>query len=583
MLKDKNPKILFFDGSFGTYYNKIKNNNDICELANLSDKNTVFNIHKEYLDVGVNAIKTNSFGVNSLLSDDPQKIEDIIKNGYEIATSAVNGTDAIVFADIGYINSDEKETEDEYVALSNCFIECGAKNFLFETFPDYDVLIPVLEYIKKTVPDCYIIVSFAVSQDGYTKKGHYYNDLISIASKNVDVVGLNCICGPNHLYNLIKELDLTNIKFSAMPNSGYPTSVNGRTVFFDNAKYFSQKLADIYGLGVTAIGGCCGTTPEHIRYTLEKISKLHQVNIIFPKEKAKETTTTVTINSFKEKLEENKEVIAVELDPPLDTDCSYIISAAKKAKLAGADIITIADSPLARTRAESIILAAKIKREVGIEVIPHLSCRDRNHIGIKSSLIGANIEDINNILVITGDPVALTDRGSYKGVFSFNSFELISFIHSLNIEVFSNSPFYIGGALNINTSNFESELDRAKKKIDNNAKLLLTQPIFTDTAVENLSLSRKSLDCKILTGILPVAGYKNALFLKNEVTGIDIPESLLDLLKDKTIDESNKISIDFCMNMVKKTIDICDGYYLITPLKKIDLVCDLLKKIRSLY
>ena len=586
MVKIKKTK-LFFDGAFGTYYHKLTHNTDKCELANLNDRDTVYRIHREYLDAGVNAIKTNTFGANFLLHDDFSFVKDVIINGYEIAQNAVEGTGALVFADIGYINPEEESENisDEYIRIAQVFIECGAKNYLFETLAEYEVLLPVLAYIKEKVPDAFIIVSFAASSDGYTKKGLYYEHLIGEASSNpyVGAVGLNCICGPAHLYDLIKKLDLSGINFSAMPNSGYPSTINGRTVFQDNAEYFALRLSEIYAFGVRIIGGCCGTTPEHIRLAIKRIEDKGQVSFISIANKKTFSGKVTTVNSFKDKLESGKKVIAVEIDPPMDTDTEYLFSASARAKSAGADIITLADSPLARSRADSIVLAAKIKRDLDVEVIPHMSCRDKNYIAIKGSLLAANIENINNILIVTGDPVAQTDRGSYKGVFNFNSRNLMAFIKSLNEEVFQSAPFYIAGALNVNSLNFSHELKSAEKKVAGGAKVLFTQPLFSKDSIENLKEARERLDCKIMAGILPIASYKNALFLNNEVSGIRIPENVLSLLKDKKPDDALKVSYDYSMRTVREVTDFCDGYYLMTPLKKIDLVVSLIEEIRRLY
>ncbi|MGL6174322.1 MAG: bifunctional homocysteine S-methyltransferase/methylenetetrahydrofolate reductase [Cellulosilyticaceae bacterium] len=572
-----------FDGGFGTYYSQFISSTDYCERANLSHPNLVYRIHKEYLEAGANAIKTNTFGVNSLLFDQ-EEISQIISSGYQIALSATEGTDAKVFADIGYINLATESTPTEYLYLADLFISCGAKHFLFETLAEYEVILPAVEHIKRLVPDAYIIVSFAVTQDGYTQNGHYYKDLLYKASTHsaINTVGLNCICGPSHILNLIKSLDLQTLSFSAMPNAGYPATINGRIIYRDNAEYFSQKLVDIAALGVTALGGCCGTTPEHIRLTIQKLADVSTPSFSALTVSPAQPQSSGTIGSFEKLLSLSKKTIAVELDPPINTDCTHILSAAKLLKEAGADIITVADSPLARTRADSILLAAKIKREIGIEVLPHLSCRDKNHIGIKGSLLGANIEGVHNILAITGDPVAQTDRGHCKGVFNFNSFNLISFINSLNSEVFTDTPFYIGGALNVNTPQFEHELNRAMHKKENGANFFLTQPLFSEESVANLHLAYSQLDCKILAGILPFASYRNALFLNNEVSGITIPDEVLASVQDKTPEEVIPLSIAFSSQIINQCFDSCDGFYLMTPLKKTELICELIKQIRKL-
>lgn len=573
---------LFFDGAFGTYYKKIKDADYPCEFANIKDQETVLRIHKEYIAAGANAIITNTFAANYFLTEDEDELKSIISNGFALAQKAVSGTDVNVFADIGSIDSDNENEAAQYLAITDLFIDCGATNFVFETLSDLEDILPAVTHIREQVQDACILVSFAVSQDGYTKHGRYYKNLVSEAKKHpIDIIGLNCVCGPTHLYHLIKELNLDGVTFSAMPNSGYPMTVGGRTEFRDNPDYFSEKLLDIYKLGVHHLGGCCGTTPDHIRQSVLKINALQSNTSALHKQPKHRETNTMIISPMQEKLLRGEKVIAVELDPPVDTDTDYLLSAAAKAKEAHADVITIADSPLARTRADSIMLASWVKRIVGIDVLPHMTCRDKNHIAIKASLIGACIENVHNVLVITGDPVTQTDRNVSKGVYNFNSHRLISYIESLNQEVFSHAPFFIGGALNINARQFENELDRAKEKVKNGAKILLTQPIYTEQNIKNLSLARQSLDCKILAGILPIASYKNALFLNNEVAGIEIPQKILDSLKDQPSEVVRQISVDYCKGIIRQSLDLCDGYYIMTPLKKIEFVCDIIDYIRS--
>ena len=582
-MKKTFEEAMVFDGAFGTYFHQLKNVGSACELANLEDSDMVYRIHREYISAGANAIKTNSFAVNSAVFADKTLRDKIIEKGFEIASAAVKGSNVKVFADIGYINSSNDDVSNEYCDIVMQYIELGATNFLFETNPEFEQLVPALKLIQENVVEAFVIVSFSVSQDGYTRKGFNYKKLIAEAkdSKMVDVIGLNCTCGPSHMLELIEFLDLSDTEFCAMPNAGYPENVVGRTYYRDNVGYFSRKVSEIYKCGVKIIGGCCGTTPEHIRATVLEIAKLDGSVYLSHDETTYNNFSKNNKNIFKDKLLAGEIVIAVELDPPVNTDTRYIISAAGKAYSSGADIITISDSPLAKPRADSAMIAAKIKREIGIDVLPHMTCRDRNSIGIKSSLLAVNIEEIKNILAVTGDPVSDPDRNDGKGVFSFNSFNLISYINSLNSGVFEDSPFFIGGALNINAQNFEAEILRALKKKEAGADFFLSQPMFSKESVERLLLARKRLSSKLLAGILPVAGYKNALFLDNEVAGISIPNDIIESFNGKTEEEVQKISFDYCTSLVDNLKGKCDGYYLISPLKNIDVVCRLIKYIRG--
>ncbi len=571
--------IKFFDGAFGTYYYSKTSNTAECELANINDAQTVLKIHNEYIDAGAQAIKTNTYGANTLTFKD--NLKEIISSAWDIAQKASERKNTLVFADIGYIPTDSQTAVQMYIENAEIFLSLGAKYFLFETLSEFEVIEPALDYIKNRRPDSVIVVSFAVSQDGYTKKGHYYRTLLQSAdsNKNTDIVGLNCLCGPSHMLSLIKNLPPLTKRFLAMPNSGYPSTVNGRTFFQDNAEYFSDKLSEIYMQGVDFVGGCCGSTPKHIELAVKKIKALPapQKCENIPSESAVPVKKTIY-----DIIASGEKIIAAELDPPADCDCSFIIDAAAQFKRAGCQIITVADSPLSRTRADSIMTAAKIKREVSIDVLPHISCRDKNIIALKGGLLAASFENINRVLVITGDPVSKTEHINADAVFNFNSFELINYISSLNEDVFSHSPFIIGGALNVNANNFDNELKRAQKKIANGASFLMTQPIFSNAAIENFLRAKRELPCRILAGIMPVAGYKNAVFLVNEVSGIEIPQSVIDSLKDKTPGEAAKISCDYSMTIIDKVYDAADGFYLMTPLKKTNITLNLIKRIENL-
>ena len=560
-------KPLLFDGAFGTYYYDLTQDGGPCELANIQNPQMVEKIHGQYLDAGATAIKTNTFSVYQF--DAPTR-KQIVEQGYLLAKNAAKDKD--VYADIGYINDDEIDSTSIYAEVAEIFLEQGADRFLFETFASYEEAAGIFAMIKQKKPSAQIVLSFAVSQDGYSRKGHDYKDLLRVAQDdpNIDMAGLNCVCGPGHLYHLIKDAGEFKKPFIAMPNAGYPTTYNGRILFRDNAGYFSDKIISICALGAAAVGGCCGTTPKHIRACAQKLALpfgTEEQTKAKPLPQNKAQTGAVAFAT-------DKKLIAVELDPPLDSDCAFLLSAAADMKTAGADYITVADSPLARTRADSVITAAKVKRECGIDVIPHLSCRDKNHIGLKGTLLGAAMENIDKILIITGDPVADTTRS--RGVYGFNSYDLIALAKSLG------PGMLVGGALNVNAVRFEKELERAKRKMEKGANFFLTQPIFTDVAAQNFLQARKELDCILFAGILPIASYKNALFLNNEVSGIDIPRTVIDRMQDKTQEQVYDISIAYCRGVIEKIYTACDGFYLMTPLKKTDLVAKLIKEIKNI-
>jgi len=586
-----NKKPFIFDGAFGTYYFKMRQEHSSevsnCELANLENKESVYKIHRAYISEGVDAIKTNTYGANLNLNLNSEKLSEVLESGYEIAMLAAQDTKVEVFADIGYINSERENLAKEYLDITQTFIRLGAKNFLFETFADFADVLPALRLISSSVENACIAVTFAVSQDGYSNKGVFYKNLIHDAANTglIKFVGLNCTCGPSHMFQLFQKLEVKdlnkNIRLCAMPNAGYPSNENGRTFYRDNIEYFSDVILSIVELGVDVIGGCCGTTPEHIKASIFALGKAKNTLPSEYSNNIEYKTIETHSNLFRENLFSKSKSIAVEIDPPINTNIEYLLSASYKAHSAGAGVITISDSPLARTRADSFLMASKIKREVGIEVLPHLSCRDRNHISIKGSLIAASIEGVTNVLVVTGDPIASEERMDYKGVFSMSSTNLISFIKSMNSDVFANSPFLVGAALNVNANNIELEIKRAHKKMESGSEFFLTQPIFSEASIKNLLKTRKQIDAKLMAGILPIASHRNALFLNNEVPGIYIPQTIIDSFLEKSPMEVEELSYELSVSLIEQIWDSCDGFYLITPLNKIDLVCKIIEFIRN--
>lgn len=566
-------KPMLFDGAFGTYFATLNRGIRVPELANLYDADTVLSIHNQYISSGAHAIKTNTFGANINLIRDREQTEKIIKKGFQLACEAVKGTDVKVFCDIGPIYGESRR--DEYVNVADTFIRCGGTQFLFETQHEAEPLKEVISYIREQVSAPVIIVSFAVTRDGFTKSGGYYKSLIARAHEmGADYVGLNCVCGPAHMLELIKQLDSTKYNLIAMPNAGYPLNSSGKKLYDAHSEYFSEKLAELVKCGVKIVGGCCGTTPLDICQTAKRL----EVTVLSDVTRGSAYPSEVRANDF---LGDDGTVIAVELSPPMNTDASFIIDAARKVREAGANAVTVPDSPMGSARADSLHIAAMLKREAGIRVVPHICCRDRNRIAIKGGLIAANIEGVHDILAVTGDKMTETERADSKNVFNFSSYKLINYINALNSEVFSQSPYGIYAALNVNVNNFENELRRAQRKIKEGAKAFFTQPLFSDKNIENYFIAKKQLNCKIFAGIMPPASYKNALFLNNEVPGIQIPAELVASLRDKDAYEVRKICVSYACSIIDRIKDGCDGYYIMTPMKKIDYSLDIVRYIRG--
>lgn len=574
---------LLFDGSMGTYYSEVsKRPLPECEMGNIFDRETILKIHREYIDAGAKAIKTNTFQANKVsLSSEFEVVEKVIESGIKIAREAVGGRDVLIFADIGQMGPKEATSLDDYREIVDVFLKNGIEDFIFETYSSMDYLIELAEYIKSRVDDSFIITSFAIGADGQTRMGEWGENLLKEASscEYIDAVGFNCVSGPLRIREYLERIEIPNSTLSIMPNAGYPTVISGRTFYPNNKDYFANAILKMLDYGAEIIGGCCGTTPAFIKEIANILPDYERKERVLKGTKSVRLETPYKENLFRNKLENGKKPIAVEFDPPHDLNIGKYMENAKKLELAGADAITIADCPVARARMDASLIAYKLKNELGIEPIVHMTCRDRNINASKALLLGLNVENILNIILVTGDPIPTAERDEIKSVFQFNSSKLAAFVDDLNKNIFTN-PMNIGGALNVNARNFEAELKRAKRKEDSGVNVFYTQPVISESAVENIKLAKKELKSYIMGGIFPIVSHKNAVFMEAEISGIHVSRNIIDLYRDKTKEECNKLAVDIAYGFAKKVEDHVDGFYIMTPFSRVDLVIGLIDRLK---
>ena len=578
---------LLFDGAMGTYYKAAPGVE--CEQANLTDPAGVLAVHREYLAAGADAVKTNTFSLPRLAAAHAPGWEQLAQAGWQLAVQAAEETGAAVFADLGPAPDTEAVPAGQvYTAVVKQFAALGARNFLFETLSSDAGLLDAVGAIKAEVPDAFVLVSFAVLPDGYTREGMYCKDLARRMQESgiVDAVGLNCVSAPGAMRTLAKQLGGT-LPLSVMPNAGYPVVTRTQVKYQGRPEYFARELGRLAAEGtVQILGGCCGTTPAHIAALRAELDSLPVVEKTAPAEEfstAKEQTVE-NEDAFLRKLNAGEKVIAIELDSPRNADLTGYLEGAKKLQAAGADLLTIADCPIAQARMDSSLVACRVHRELGLCTLPHMTCRDRNLNATKALLLGLYAEGVREVLAITGDPIPTAERDEVKNVYQFNSRKLAQYIVSLAGEGREMpGPMTVFGALNLNARNFDVELRRAKEKLENGMSGFLTQPVLSAQAVENLKKSRKTLgaDAKILAGIMPVVSQRNAIFMENEINGIHVEDWIIEKFAGLDRAQGEELGLAISLEMAKAALPYADGLYLMTPFNRVALMERLIGRLKQ--
>ena len=578
---------LLFDGAMGTYYKAAPGVE--CEQANLTDPAGVLAVHREYLAAGADAVKTNTFSLPRLAAAHTPGWEQLAQAGWQLAVQAAGETGAAVFADLGPAPDTEAVPAGQvYTAVAKQFAALGARNFLFETLSSDAGLLDAVGAIKAEVPDAFVLVSFAVLPDGYTREGMYCKDLARRMQESgiVDAVGLNCVSAPGAMRTLAKQLGGT-LPLSVMPNAGYPVVTRTQVKYQGRPEYFARELGRLAAEGtVQILGGCCGTTPVHIAALRAELDSLPVVEKTAPAEEFStvKKQTVENEDSFLRKLNAGEKVIAIELDSPRNADLTGYLEGAKKLQAAGADLLTIADCPIAQARMDSSLVACRVHRELGLCTLPHMTCRDRNLNATKALLLGLYAEGVREVLAITGDPIPTAERDEVKNVYQFNSRKLAQYIVSLAGEGREMpGPMTVFGALNLNARNFDVELRRAKEKLENGMSGFLTQPVLSAQAVENLKKSREMLgaDAKILAGIMPVVSQRNAIFMENEINGIHVEDWIIEKFAGLDRAQGEELGLAISLEMAKAALPYADGLYLMTPFNRVALMERLIGRLKQ--
>ena len=370
---------------------------------------------------------------------------------------------------------------------------------------------------------------------------------------------------------------------SVLPNAGYQQELRGRMHYGDDPEYYAKQMERMIPLGINIAGGCCGTTPEHIA-ALKKVlgGQAPQPKEVVEENADGESVSNAAPTDFISKLERGEKVFVVELDAPFDAQMDKFSKGVYALKENGVDMITVSDSPLARSRADAALLAVYAKRLTDISVMPHVAMRDRNLIGLRSEILGAHANGIRDFLVITGDPVGPDNRGKITGVFDVSSIRFMEYLRHMNEEIFPDQPVYYGGALNYAGNNIRAIADRMRKKMEAGCAYFLTQPIFSEEDVQRVIELKEMTGAKIICGLMPLVSYRNALFMKNEMPGIHVNDEILNRYDpEMSREEAEDTAVALCLDIAEALRGAADGFYLMTPFHRVGLVNRIINAIKQ--
>ena len=600
--------ILIGDGAMGTMlYERGAFINTCFDELCLTRPQLIGEIHRDYVLAGCDFIETNSFGANAFklaqygLGD---KVAAINTAAVQIARKAA-GDDVLVAGAVGPTGVNHPAPDAELTgALTDAFTEqtaalakAGADFLLLETFTSVaELKIAIAAASLTALP---IVAQLTCTEQLETFFGTPIDKAVAeiAACEAVAAVGLNCSLGPSDMLEGLKRIAaVTDKPISIQPNAGLPRRVEGRTLYMCTPEYMAEYAKRFYENGATIIGGCCGTTPAHIREIVQAVRPLARAMT------PKAATVSISVSEtpagmkpmaledksrFGAKLAAGKPVTCIELTPPRGVDAQNVIASARLCKEYGIDAINIPDGPRASARLSPLVTALQIEQAAQIETILHICCRDKNLIGLQSDLLGIHAMGLRNVLLITGDPPKLGEYPDATGVFDLDSVALTKVVEGLNRgldlaynELPQQLALTVGVGANPVASELHREIERFKLKARAGAEYAITQPVF-DTDMFFL-FEEAVADCKVpfIAGIWPFTSYKNAEFMANEVPGVVVPDALLQrMAKAKTREDGRKIGIEIAREMIETLAPHAAGFAVSAPFGNVRIALAALGKL----
>jgi methionine synthase / methylenetetrahydrofolate reductase(NADPH) len=556
LLSDGRVHVL--DGAMGTMlYSRGVFVNVCYDELTLKQPGLVQEVHEAYVRAGAEIIETNTFGANPVKLSGfglEERTEEINRSAAGLAHRAARGR-ALVLGAIGPLgiriepwgSTARSEAVAHFARQTRGLAEGGVDGFILETFSDLEELHAALEAARAAAPGLPVIAQMTVAEDGNTSYGTPVETIAArLTEWGADVVGLNCSVGPAPMLDAIERMaEVTTTALSAQPNAGLPRAVGDRRIYLASPDYMAQYARRLFASGARFIGGCCGTTPEHIRRIRECLADTQprRVAVGAPATPPTEPTEAppVPLESRSEwgrKLATGGFVRSVEVVPPRGWDPSAMLRQCRALRDAGVDAVNLVDGPRAQSRMGVVPASLIVEREVGLETVFHYTCRDRNMLGMLSDLLGAAAGGLRNVLIVTGDPPTAGPYPDATAVFDIDSIGLTNVVRRLNrgldpggASVGEPTRFVIGVAANQGALDPELELERFHWKVEAGAEFAVTQPVFDPGELARFLERLAPWRIPVIAGIWPLTSLRNAEFLANEVPGARVPEAVLERMR----------------------------------------------------
>ena len=597
-------RVHLFDGAMGTmlYARGVFINVCYDELS-LKAADLVREIHQAYVKAGAEILETNTFGANPVklghygLADDTRAIN---RRAAELAREAA-GSRALVTGAIGPLGvrlepfgeTSRVDAFELFKRQAEGLLEGGVHGFVLETFSDLDEIHEALRAVR-AICDLPVFAQMTISEDGATAYGSDPESLARALDEfGADVIGLNCSVGPQGVLEAIERMArVTGRPLSAQPNAGLPRQVGDRKMYMASPEYTGEYAKRLVEAGARFVGGCCGTTPEHIKTMAAYVQSVSPRPVIAVSAEPVVAPTGVEPVPLAErsgwgrKLDAGEFLATVEIVPPRGVDPAAMLAGARQLKAAGIDAINVPDGPRAQSRMGALMSALLIEREVGIETVIHYCCRDRNLLSMLSDLLGAAAHRLRNLLIITGDPPKMGPYPEATGVFDIDSIGLTNLVHRLNHgldpggnPIGAPTAFVIGVGVNPVAVDPERELKRFAWKVDAGADFAITQPVFDPAQLERFLARTEGFRIPVVAGIWPLVSLRNAEFLANEVPGVSVPPEVIERMRraqERGKDAALAEGVAIAREMLERIRPLVQGAQVSAPFGRVSVAVDVL-------